>query len=209
MRLVTVGIGVVALGAVAASWLQDPEPVTAEQAVGIADRAFAAAGLADATVDDAPIAGVYTSAERGRRIEVWRTTATVDGGDIELWLARADGEAVYLDDRTADGSAQLLTEDQFEALADHDEDPNLGAHLWRNVAITAAAVLFLALAVRLERSRTSEAAEDGPSAGPGGRLLRALRVRRRTAAPDPPSEPIERPRRERPLRADLPPEEPS
>lgn len=201
MRLTTIGIGVVALGAVATAWVQDPDPVTADQAVGIADRAFAAAGVRGAAVDDTPIAGVYTSAERGRRIEVWRTTAAIDGGDVELWLARDDGEAVYLDDRTADGSAQLLTDDQFEALADHDEDPNLASHLWRNVAITAAAVLLLALAVRLERSGGA----DGPPRA--GRLRRGLRLRRGAAAPDPLPESLEPPRRERPLRADLPPEE--
>ena len=202
MRLTTIGIGVVALGAVATAWMQDPDPVTADQAVGIADRAFDAAGLPGAAVDDTPIAGVYTSAERGRRIEVWRTTAAIDGGDVELWLARADGEAVYLDDRTADGSAQLLTDDQFEALADHDDDPNLGSHLWRNVAITAAAVLLLALALRLERS--GDGADGAPRAG---RLRRVLRLRRGAAAPDPLPGSLEPPRRERPLRADLPPEE--
>jgi hypothetical protein len=204
MRLVTVGIGVVSLGAVAAAWLQDPDPVTADQAIGIAERAFDAAGLPDATVDDAPIAGVYTSAERGRRIEVWRTTAEIDGGDVELWLARADGEAVFLDDRTADGAAQLLTDEQFEALADHDDDPNLGAHLWRNVAITAAAVLFLALGVRLERARSTEGATPTRD---GGRLRAAFRARRRAATPDPAPPPADRPRRERPLRADPHPEE--
>jgi hypothetical protein len=201
MRLVTVGIGVVALGAVAAAWLQDPDPVTADQAVGVAERAFAAAGLPDAVVDGSPIAGVYTSPERGRRIEVWRTTAAIDGGDVELWLARADGEAVYLDDRTADGSAQLLTEEQFEALADHEDEPNLGSHLRRNVAITAAAVLLLALAARLERSGSADGAPSG------GRLRRVLRVRRSTGGADPQPGGVERPRRERPLRADLPPEE--
>lgn len=197
MRVATAGIVLVALAVVATAWFQDPEPVTAAEAVSVAERAFAAAGLPAARVDESPIAGVYTSAERGRRIEVWRTTARVPGGQVELWLAREDGEPVYLDDRTADGSAQLLTGDQFEALAEHDDDdPTVGRHLRRNVAVTAAAVLILALALRLEHTR------HGRAAAAGGRLRRALQVRRRSAPGADPSPPADPSRRARPLRAD-------
>src|SRR3546814_1791254 len=67
------------------------------------------------------------------------TVATLDGGGtISLWLAQDDGEPVFLDDRSPSGATQLLSEAQFDALADHEPDVG-GERLLRNIVLTVAA----------------------------------------------------------------------
>ena len=80
---------------------------------------------------------------------MWKTTANVEDGTVQLWLSREDGEPVYLDDRTPDGAAQLLTDAQFREIGNHFENPALGRQLRRNLLATLAAALILGVAVLL------------------------------------------------------------
>jgi len=147
-------LGAVAVGAVLVAWLQDPEPITAHEAAGVAAAAFAAAGVPDARVGAEPSRATYDPGGGDALIEVWRTVAEVDGGTIQLWLAREDAEPVFLDDRTPDGTAQLLTDAQFDALADVDDNPALDRRVRRNlVAALAGAGIVLLAAVLATQTR--------------------------------------------------------
>ncbi|MEO7428865.1 MAG: hypothetical protein ABIY48_05725 [Acidimicrobiales bacterium] len=191
MRIVAAGFGVVALGALAVGWLQNPDHITSSEAVAAARGAYAAAGLRDAVVDGHPPAGVYTSSNGHERVPVWMTAAKVRGGTVELWLARADGESVYLDDRAPDGGSQLLTDTQFRRLANHYDNPAATRQIHRNLVLTLAAALIALLAVRLataaDRLRAALARRRSL------RRIRAARTVRRAGEPVRPSaEPVRR-----------------
>jgi hypothetical protein len=143
---------VVAIGATLLGWLQAPDELTATEAVRTARSAYAAAELDDVEVEVEAVSGTYNPGGGDERVPVWLTSATLDGGSIALWLARADGEAVYLDDRTPDGAGQLLTEDQVQAIGDHDGSPAVDRQVRRNLVLTAAAALILVVAASHARS---------------------------------------------------------
>ena len=82
---------------------------------------------------------------------MWKTEATLEAGTVDLWLAREDGEPVFLDDRTADGAAQLLTDAQFRQIGDHFENPALGRQVRRNLLVTLAAGLIVGVAAAARR----------------------------------------------------------
>lgn len=149
MRIVAAALGLVALAAVTLGWLQNPDHITASEAVGAARSAYIAAGLHGAVVNPHPAAGVYVAHEGDARVPVWKTKTTLRGGTVELWLSRVDGESVFLDDRAPDGASQLLTDTQFRRLADHYENPAATRQIHRNLVLTAAAALIALLAVRL------------------------------------------------------------
>lgn len=156
--LVLLGVAVIVV--TAAAWLQRPADLTRSEAVTAAEGAFAAAGLESAEVDPEPTRGTYDGSV-GDPIEVWQATGTLDDGTVELWLARTDGEPVYLDDRTPDGARQLLTDEQFDAIADHDDNPALDRQIRRNLLVTLAAaaivaVLSVVLAVEHRPARAPE-----------------------------------------------------
>lgn len=142
-------LGLVAIALAGAAWFQEPDEITAREAVRAAAGAFDAAGLTDASVALRAVPDTYDPGEDRAPVEVWKTTATLADGAVELWLSREDGEPVFLDDRSTDGAAQLLTDDQFRAIADHYENPALGRQLRRNLLVTLAAALILATAVLL------------------------------------------------------------
>jgi hypothetical protein len=135
-------LGIVAVAATAVAWLQRPDHITAAEAVRAAASAFDAAGLSDASIELRAVAGRY-DADDQPEVAVWKTTAKLDDGTVELWLSRRDGEAVFLDDRTPDGAGQLLTDAQFRALGDHYDNPALGRQVRRNLLVTLAAALVL------------------------------------------------------------------
>jgi len=166
---------VVAVATSAAAWVTRPAPLTEDEAVDEARDAFAATGLA-AEVSPRAERGTYAP-EDGSPLDVWKTRAEVGGEQVELWLTRQDGRAVYLDDRTGDGGPQLLTDAQFQALARRLDDPRWGRIVRRGLPVTAAGALVIVVALSL-------AAAD-----------------RRTRRPGPPPEPVARPRRTEPLRA--------
>lgn len=142
-------VGLLAIALVGVAWLQEPEDITAREAVRAAAGAFEAAGLEDASIALRAVADTYEPGDDRPHVPVWKTTATLEGGAVELWLSREDGEPVFLDDRTNDGAAQLLTDDQFRSIADHFENPALGRQLRRNLLVTLAAALILGTAVLL------------------------------------------------------------
>ena len=131
----------VALASVVLAWLQNPGRVTAGEAVTAAEKAFASAGLRGAAVDDTPELDVFRGDDDDAAITVWKTRAELDAGTVELWLARSDGSLVFLDDRNADGSSQLLTDAEFKRLQDHDENPAVPRKVRRNIALSVAALL--------------------------------------------------------------------
>lgn len=142
---------VVAVAVTAVAWLQAPSDISGHEAVQAARAAFAAAGLADADVRPRAEPGDYSTGTGKAPIRVWKTFADLEGGTVELWLAQTDGESVFLDDRTPDGTSQLLTDVQFQELADHYENPALGRRVRRNLALTLAAALVALVAVTLAR----------------------------------------------------------
>ena len=142
-------LGLVAIALVGVAWLQRPDHITAGEAVRAATGAFRAAGLEDASVELRAVADTYDPGDEQPSVEVWKTNATLEGGTVELWLSREDGEPVFLDDRTPDGAAQLLTDDQFREIGDHFENPALGRQVRRNLLVTLAAGLILGMAVLL------------------------------------------------------------
>lgn len=142
-------LGLTAVAATGAAWLQQPGPITATEAVQAAQGAFEAAGFPRSVVERAAKAGRYEDGEDGAAIDVWKTSAELDDGTVELWVARADGEPVFLDDRTPDGVAQILTDAQFQDIADHADDPGLARQVRRNIFATLAAAGVVCLAVLL------------------------------------------------------------
>lgn len=167
--MVAGAVASVAIGATLVGWLQAPAELTAAEAVEAAQEAYAAAGLAAVEVDEEAVSGTYNPGGDDDPVPVWLTSATLDGGTIALWLARDDGEAVYLDDRTPDGAAQLLTAAQAQAIGDHDGGPAVARQIRRNLALTVAAALVLGLAVRHARL-----AAASPGAGPSSESLEAV-----------------------------------
>ncbi len=149
MRVVAAAFGLVAVAVVTLAWLESPDRLTSLEAATIAANAYEDAGVTDAVVDPRPEPGMYTSVSGKDLVPVWKTTATVGEGTVELWLSRIDGESVFLDDRSPDGASQLLTEDQFRRLADHYENPAVGRQVRRNLLITLAAGLVVLIALRL------------------------------------------------------------
>ena len=142
-------IGLVAIALTAVGWLQRPDHITAGEAVRAATGAFRAAGLEDASVALRAVAGTYEPGDDQPPIQVWKTEAELEDGTVDLWLAREDGEPVFVDDRTSDGAAQLLTDAQFRKIGDHSENPALGRQVRRNLLVTLAAALILGIALML------------------------------------------------------------
>lgn len=141
------------LTVVAVGWLQSPDHITAPEAVAAAQSAYAAAGLNGAVVDPHPESGEYAGGSGHEPVAVWQTVAALDGGTVQLWLSRADGEAVFLDDRAPDGASQLLSDAQFQQLADHYENPAIGRQVRRNLLLTLGAVLVALVGFRLSLVR--------------------------------------------------------
>jgi hypothetical protein len=188
--------GVVAVAITTAGWLQAPDELTRAEAVAAATSAFEAAGVEGAIVQPRATAGVYPASDGSAPIEVWKTVADLEDGTVELWLARADGQSVFLDDRTPDGTSQVLSDAQFEELARHHENPAVPRQVRRNLVLTVAAALVALVGVTLARhpfahpgnatdqeTSRDRAAPSRRAVGPGG-------------APAPPQ------RASRPLRAE-------
>ena len=140
-----VALAAVAVAVVAVGWLQDVPDITADDAVTAAEGALEEAGL-EADVEPEPQRGVYTT-RSSDPVDVWAVHATVRTVPIELQLALAGAHPVSIDDRTPDGSAYVLSEVEYEAVASSVDDPALARQLRRNIALTFAAALVVALAV--------------------------------------------------------------
>lgn len=162
LRALAILAGAIAFVVTAVAWLQTPHGMTADEAVQAAARALRSVGLADVVVEPHPTATDYSSSEGGSPIAVWKTVAEVGDGTVELWLARSDGQSVFLDDRTPDGHAQLLTDDQFGELARGFPNPAAERQVHRNLVITVAAALLAMVAVTLARDPVALASSARP-----------------------------------------------
>ena len=141
----SVAVAVVAVACVAIAWLQEVPEISAEDAVSAARGALEDAGL-DAEVEPDPQRTVYTTTSRDH-IDVWAVHATVRSEPIELQLALEGADPITIDDRTPDGSAYVLSEIEYKAVARNVDDPALARALRRDISLTIAAALVVALAI--------------------------------------------------------------
>ena len=140
-------LAAVAVGAVTAAWLLDVPEISAQDAVDTTEAAFADAGL-EASVDPVATRRSYLSPRRSV-VEVWTVRATVRATPVDVLLARSGAQPVAIDDRTPDGADYALTDAEYEAVARHIEDLSLARSVRRNVALTLAAGLVVAVCLAL------------------------------------------------------------
>lgn len=140
-------LAAVSIGCVAVAWWEDPPPVTAEEAADAVARALTGAGLR-ATVAPDPLASTYEP-RGGERTPVWLAFATVEGGTIQVSVSQRGARPLFVDDRSPNGGQQLLSEAQFRAVTGGIDDPGRQRLVQRNVALTTAAALVLAMATAL------------------------------------------------------------
>lgn len=150
------GLVAVAIGCVAVAWWEEPPPVTAEEAADAVARALDGAGV-PATVAPDPLASSYEP-RGGQRTPVWQTLATVEGGTIQVSVSQRGARPVFVDDRSPNGGQQLLSEAQFEAVASGIDDPGRRRLVQRNVVLTTAAALVVAMATALSLQPVREPA---------------------------------------------------
>ena len=144
-RLVaTAATAVVAIGSVAAGWLADAPDLTADDAVDVTEDAFEGAGL-DASVDTEPMRTIYESGTR-QPVDVWSVLVRVRDEPVEVQIARSGARPMFIDDRTVDRTAYVLSEPEYESVFSHVDDPTRDRVIRRNIALTLAAVLVVALA---------------------------------------------------------------
>jgi len=138
-------VAAVAVVVVALGWLQRVPELTAADAVTATEDAFRGAGL-DATVEPHPVRTTYASRTRDP-VDVWAVRATVRAEPVQLQLARDGAQPVAIDDRTLDGATYVLSELEYESVARHVDDPALARVVRRNISLTTAAVLVVAMAL--------------------------------------------------------------
>ena len=143
--IAAVALGCVAVATVAVGWWEEVPPLTATEAVTATEEALLGAGL-DASVAPDPLATTYVSRTRDP-VDVWAVRATVRSEPIELQLARDGAQPVAIDDRSLDGASYVLSELEYEAVAAHVDDPARVRIVRRNIALTTAAVLVIAVAL--------------------------------------------------------------
>lgn len=146
-RAAVAGVAVGAIVLVIAAWQQDRPELSAADARSFTEHALDHLGFEAIEVAPKAPAATYQPQSGGGPIRVWQTTATVRGGRVEILVQRDAGVAVFVEDRTTDGTRQLLTADQFRVLAEYEHDPPLDARLRRNVIATIAGMLLAGVAV--------------------------------------------------------------
>ena len=160
-------------------WVGDPAPLDRAAARSAVRSAYEDAGLA--AVVGEPTRGVHDLGD-GRSVEVWKTTAELPAGNIELWIRVVDGQAVYLDDRSSDGTASLLADEDVEAIEADLEGLPWERHVRRNVPLTVGAALVALLGARFatmpaersgQRRSRNQRAVGSSSRSPRPRPLRA------------------------------------
>jgi hypothetical protein len=128
----------VALVALLLAWLQDAPDLTADDARTVTRRSLEGIGFEAVRVAPDPDRRPYEPAT-GPPVDAWRTTATVEGGTVELWVSVSDGDALFLLDRTDDETDQLLTDEQFTELSELRFTPSADRLVRRNLWATVAA----------------------------------------------------------------------
>ena len=128
------------------AWQQDRPDLDADDARAYTENALEHLGFGKVVVAPRVAATVYNPQSGGEPIRVWQTAATVEGGRVQLLVQRDAGVAVFVEDRTSDGTEQLLTDEQFRELAEYEHDSPLDDHIRRNVIASIAGVLVVAVA---------------------------------------------------------------
>jgi len=142
-RFVAALCGVVALGAVPAAWLEPRPSLSARDAAAFAVNALAAAGVPGGHVDDVAARTFVPQGSGGAR-RAWVATVDVQGATVELWIDRARGEALRIDDRG--GGGYLLSDQQIRAIPGPHSYPALDRRIRRNVLASVASVLAACVA---------------------------------------------------------------
>lgn len=176
-----VGCALVALVALLLTWLQDAPDLTADDARTVTRRSLEGVGFEAVRVAPQPDRRPYEPAAGGPPIDAWRTTATVEGGTVELWVSVSDGAALFLLDRTEDETGQLLTDEQFDELGQLRFTPSADRLLRRNLWVTVAAGAVVLTGVGLATA-PADAATASPAAA---RPVRPLRPTRRPLRAEP------------------------
>ncbi len=140
-------MALVALGSVAAAWSEDPPELTASDAAHAAEAAFEDSGL-DASPRGEPFRTTYATRSRAP-VDVWSVLVSVRDELVQVQITRSGAHPVAIDDRALDGSSYVLSDVEYESVARHVDDPALVRAVRRNVAVTLAAVLVIALALGL------------------------------------------------------------
>lgn len=140
---------VVAVAVTSYAWLQSLPSLTAAEAVQVAADGLAEAGVDGAVVDPHPEATAYAADAGSTGEPAWRTQIAFGEDTIELWVARKGAQPLYLDDRTADGASHLLSDQQFDALAAHRDNPANDRRLRRNLLLTLSALVVAGTAARI------------------------------------------------------------
>ncbi len=140
-------VAALAVAVVAIGWLDGVPEISAAEASRAAQAAFDRADLA-AVIDSQPTASTYASSTRPA-VEVWTVRATVRSAPVALLLARSGAQPVQIDDRTPNGSGYVLSEIEYGVLAEGVEDPALRRIVARNITLTVAAVLVVAVSLAL------------------------------------------------------------
>jgi hypothetical protein len=143
------GCVIVAVGAVIGAWATEAPALDRDDARTVARGALEEVGLQDVEVAEQVDRRAHEPSAGGEPVDTWRTVSTVEGGTVELWVAVADGSAVYLLDRNVDATAQLLTDEQFEALRGVSIRPPADEHRRRNVWATVAGAAIVAVSAGL------------------------------------------------------------
>jgi hypothetical protein len=143
--IAALALAAVAIGVAGAGWWEDAPELTAADAVAATEGALRDAGL-DATVEPDPVRTTYASRTRAP-VEVWAVRATVRSEPIQLQLARTGARPIAIDDRSLVAADYVLSDAEYESVAAHMDDPARARVIRRNVALTAGAVLVIAVAL--------------------------------------------------------------
>lgn len=183
--IVAVG-AVVAVGWLASSELDDDD--AAQVAIGALDSVGVDAEVT-ADEDGALATRGEHETEDGESVDAWFVRPETTQGAVELRLRVSDGRLVWVDDRVgADAQTRLLTDAQFDELAEYRSDPAGDRWLSQNLAGTVAAVVAAAVAVGIfvVSARTDEPAPaDLPDFGGLAALTAAAHVPDSALPPEP------------------------
>jgi hypothetical protein len=168
-------VGVVVVTILIIAWREPRPELTAADARRFTEQALHDIGFAQVKVSARVESGSHRPGRGGDAVAVWRTTAAVDGGTVELAVARSRGRAAFLRDVTADGSARLLTAEQVRQLDRFTFDRPLDDQVRRNMLATVDGLGIVALAVLLALDLTGR--RDQPRVwAPSGDVLHHVRT---------------------------------
>lgn len=158
------------VGAVAASWFTPQPGLDADDAADVAVDALDSVGV-DGRVTDEPELGTHQPSD-GDRIDAWIVPVRVRGEEIEVRVRENVGRLVYVDDRIGpDRTERLLTDEQFDGLAEHRSEPARDGWIRRNGFGTVAGVLVAVTAFAIARRSDPLWPTEPPAEGPTTEVL--------------------------------------